>query len=117
MVRTDLLQPTQIFLPLTQEFQPSARPPPLTQGFSKGVLGLPESWSLEVLMLECDHVTVESAVKNSPALNKQEIIICQPTNVYCCIILLFLARMNNLLGIFTIFTWSVCQARPVFLFL
>lgn len=44
---------------------------------------------------------MESAVKNSPALDKQEIVIYQPTNVYYCSIPLFLARMNNLLGIFT----------------
>lgn len=44
---------------------------------------------------------MESAVKNSPALDKQEIVIYQPTNVYYCSIPLFLARTNNLLGIFT----------------
>lgn len=57
----------------------------------------PESRSLDVLRLEA---MVESTVKNSPALDKQEIVIYQPTNVYCCIIPLFLAR-TNLLGIFT----------------
>lgn len=35
------------------------------------------------------------------ALDKQETAIFQPTNVYCCLLLLFLARMNNSLGIFT----------------
>lgn len=44
---------------------------------------------------------MESAVKNSPALDKQEILIYQPTNVYYGSIPLFLARTNNLLGIFT----------------
>lgn len=44
---------------------------------------------------------MESAVKNCPALDKQEIVIDQPTNVYYCSIPLFLARTNNVLGIFT----------------
>lgn len=44
---------------------------------------------------------MESAVRNSPALDKQEIAIYQPTNVCYCSIPLFLARTNNLLGIFT----------------
>lgn len=44
---------------------------------------------------------MENAVKNSLALDKLETVIYQPTNVYYCSIPLFLARMKNLLGIFT----------------
>lgn len=68
---------------------------------NRAIVLQPERQEQDLVLKKRKKAPVESAVRNSQALDKQKTVTYWPTNVYCCIIPLSLARTNTLLDIFT----------------